>query len=144
MQQPDNFLAAIIIGAWVAIIIGLGIYFGWKRRREDAELLDAEVSYTRVEEEWDQWSSTERQARPSRFRCFKCGEYITGGEAVCPKCKAKQQRCMVCKQFIGQEELYNSCPHCKQLAHRNHLLEWLKVKGTCPYCKRNLQPSDVV
>ncbi|MFX1476162.1 MAG: hypothetical protein ACFFCO_11885 [Promethearchaeota archaeon] len=86
---------------------------------------------------------TGRQARPSRFRCFECGKIITSGKATCPDCGATQRRCIVCHQFIGQEELYSRCPRCEQLAHRSHLLEWIRVKGTCPYCKRRLRARDV-
>ncbi len=84
-----------------------------------------------------------RHASPDRFRCIQCGTVITGGKGTCPNCGAAQQRCMVCHQFIGQEELYNRCPHCGQLAHRTHLLEWIKIKGICPYCKTKLRRKDI-
>jgi hypothetical protein len=86
---------------------------------------------------------TGRQATPSQFRCIECGEFITDGGGTCPSCGATQQRCTVCNQYIGQEELYSKCPHCEQLAHRSHLLKWIKIRGICPYCKRKLRLEEI-
>ncbi len=79
-----------------------------------------------------------RRASPEKFSCIKCGEPITTGGTLCSKCGGPQQRCMICRQFVGREELHFQCPHCKQLAHRIHLLDWLKTKDFCPYCRRKL------
>lgn len=50
--------------------------------------------------------------------------------------------CIVCHHHIGIEVPTLMCPHCGGEAHRSHLLEWLKVKGTCPNCGRKLSRSD--
>jgi rRNA maturation endonuclease Nob1 len=85
-----------------------------------------------------------RRVRASRFQCISCGIQITEEKEVCPECGAKQRRCTVCQTFVGQKERYLQCPYCKQIAHRSHILEWLKVKGICPYCKRKLQRRKLV
>ncbi len=110
---------------------------------DPAEIQTYPIPGMPVAEEPEDPSIEGRLATPSRFRCMECGEFITGGKDVCPECGAKQVRCMVCQQFIGQEELYIMCPHCEQLAHRAHLLEWVKIKGICPYCKEKLRRSDI-
>ncbi len=128
------------------ILIALIRFLAWRRTRGEVEVLEPlrrDVPDRPIAEERDNTGVVKRQARPSRFRCIECGEVITGGEATCPECGAKQKQCTVCQQFIGQEELYNQCPHCKQLAHRTHLLEWLKIKGICPYCKEKLRKEEL-
>jgi len=52
----------------------------------------------------------------------------------------KQFRCMVCNLFVNPsyEEVVH-CPYCNQPAHYIHLIEWIKVKGKCPNCKREIK-----
>jgi hypothetical protein len=52
----------------------------------------------------------------------------------------KQMRCMVCNLIINpsQEEICH-CPHCNYPAHYIHLIEWIKIKGKCPNCKREIK-----
>ncbi|MHA1264714.1 MAG: PCI domain-containing protein [Candidatus Helarchaeota archaeon] len=49
-------------------------------------------------------------------------------------------RCMVCNLTINpaKEEIVY-CPHCNAPAHRSHLIEWIKIKRTCPNCKRSIK-----
>ncbi|NVM52286.1 MAG: hypothetical protein HWN66_01195 [Candidatus Helarchaeota archaeon] len=47
--------------------------------------------------------------------------------------------CMVCNLPIYQDEPVLECPTCQSRAHRDHLLEWFKIKGFCPNCGNKLQ-----
>jgi hypothetical protein len=132
------------------IVFGAFLVFALRSRRSrrTRRTVTQEAAVREVtDEEWDTEvdgdRSVGRQATPTRFRCLECGVVITEQQPVCPECGTKQQRCIVCHQFIGQEELYNKCPHCNQLAHRRHLLEWIKIKGVCPYCQRRLRRKDI-
>lgn len=71
-------------------------------------------------------------------RCFSCGEARTNINEVCPNCGIDTVLCSVCKLPIsfGSEPL--ECYHCQHVAHKEHLLEWVKVKGTCPICQKKL------
>ena len=46
--------------------------------------------------------------------------------------------CMVCQLPIHITEEILKCPRCITLAHTSHLLEWIKVKGSCPNCGASL------
>ncbi len=54
-------------------------------------------------------------------------------------------RCIVCNLFIKKEDINTSkkCPHCNGIAHRNHILEWVRMQGTCPYCRTRLGSSQL-
>ncbi|MHA1377770.1 MAG: zinc finger domain-containing protein [Candidatus Helarchaeota archaeon] len=56
----------------------------------------------------------------------------------------KKEKCMVCGLPIKEEQEHEKvyCPHCLNAAHKNHLLEWIKLKGTCPLCLKKLSRSD--
>ncbi|MFB0562839.1 MAG: hypothetical protein ACETWM_16700 [Candidatus Lokiarchaeia archaeon] len=51
--------------------------------------------------------------------------------------------CSVCRKVIitGKDTLV--CPNCGALSHRSHILEWLKVKGTCPSCGKSLRGEQL-
>ncbi|MFW9997454.1 MAG: hypothetical protein ACFFD4_35750 [Candidatus Odinarchaeota archaeon] len=46
--------------------------------------------------------------------------------------------CHVCKREIKTEEELVNCPECIHPFHKAHLAEWVKVKGTCPVCKKHI------
>ena len=52
-----------------------------------------------------------------------------------------EEVCMLCRKKIKAGEVYLKCPYCQNIFHRTHLLEWIKVKATCPVCKHELKPE---
>ena len=53
-------------------------------------------------------------------------------------------RCIVCRLSIYATEQTIKCSICSFMAHRTHLLEWIKIKGKCPKCKANLKYPDLI
>ncbi len=47
-------------------------------------------------------------------------------------------KCVVCDLLIYENEEFTTCPICNAIAHRTHLLEWLKIKGFCPNCGQHI------
>ncbi|MFX1476161.1 MAG: hypothetical protein ACFFCO_11880 [Promethearchaeota archaeon] len=76
-------------------------------------------------------------------RCVICGKELEPGSTKCLVCGEPRYRCMLCKRQIDFNEDWVKCPHCEELAHRTHLLEWIRVKGTCPNCRQPLRPRDL-
>ncbi len=56
----------------------------------------------------------------------------------------KPQRCMVCILEIKENDDVVYCPYCYHPAHREHLLEWLHVKGKCPHCQHPLREEELL
>ncbi|NHJ33310.1 MAG: hypothetical protein FK732_10630 [Asgard group archaeon] len=51
----------------------------------------------------------------------------------------KEPRCMVSGLNINfDEDKVVACPYCSNVAKKPMLVEWLKVKGICPMCRRNI------
>lgn len=55
----------------------------------------------------------------------------------------KASICMICKLPLKSEQNIARCPMCHSTFHREHIFEWLKVKGKCPVCLQNLRPGAV-
>ena len=54
-----------------------------------------------------------------------------------------QERCIVCRMVIRRGEKYTSCPHCKKNAHFSHLVEFVKVQGSCPACHKHIKADQL-
>ncbi len=67
----------------------------------------------------------------SKF-CIKCGLSL----------EDKFAKCVICFLEIVEEDEIIRCPHCDNPAHKSHFLEWLKIKGFCPICKKRLTWKD--
>jgi hypothetical protein len=50
--------------------------------------------------------------------------------------------CTVCKRQIRKGETYVNCPYCQKPAHYAHIVEWIKVQGSCPNCNKRLKVED--
>jgi Zn finger protein HypA/HybF involved in hydrogenase expression len=51
--------------------------------------------------------------------------------------------CMVCNLSVRISDLPVWCPHCGNVAHREHLLEWIHVKDRCPKCGAHLNEQEI-
>jgi hypothetical protein len=61
----------------------------------------------------------------------------------CTECKKELSICQICKRGFTDNEVSIKCPHCLNHFHRNHLLEYVKIKGDCPVCKERLQADQL-
>ena len=57
--------------------------------------------------------------------------------------ESKAKICMICKLPLKENQTIAQCPMCQSLFHREHVFEWLKVKGKCPVCMQNLRPEGL-
>ncbi len=83
------------------------------------------------------------EVKLNEIKCAFCGEILPKDVLDCPHCGTEIYQCGVCLLPIVYGEDFVKCPHCKTFSHRDHLLEWLKVKGNCPNCKEPLSEIDI-
>lgn len=75
------------------------------------------------------------------IQCSVCGAPVLGGK-FCSNCGTEHHICLICRKPVLYGEQVLECPFCKIKAHAPHLLEWLRVKGTCPNCRAKLRPPN--
>ena len=49
-----------------------------------------------------------------------------------------EESCAVCRTKISDVRILVRCPECGSPAHYPHLAEWLKIRGSCPVCKKKI------
>jgi predicted RNA-binding Zn-ribbon protein involved in translation (DUF1610 family) len=54
-----------------------------------------------------------------------------------------RMKCTVCNLDVKRGQDIVQCPHCGNVSHRAHILEWLHVKNTCPACNVHLSESEL-
>ena len=50
-------------------------------------------------------------------------------------------KCSVCGKPIEIFDEWAGCPICESKAHKDHLVDWIKMKHSCPVCKKALNVS---
>jgi len=86
----------------------------------------------------ENFEAIKERLRKKEVKCFNCGIERLEVEKVCPSCGMEVVKCSVCKLPISFGAKTLECPHCQAIAHAEHLMEWVKVKGTCPVCQRKI------
>jgi hypothetical protein len=52
-----------------------------------------------------------------------------------------KSKCAVCGKDIEIFDQVSGCPLCNAKAHKEHFLDWVKMKHNCPVCKKSLSVS---
>ena len=76
-------------------------------------------------------------------RCVFCGGNFPERLDICPECGAERVKCSVCQLNIVFGHDVVRCPFCCVLSHRYHLLEWIKIRGFCPNCRKRFSENDI-
>ncbi|MHA1264357.1 MAG: HEAT repeat domain-containing protein [Candidatus Helarchaeota archaeon] len=79
------------------------------------------------------------------YLCPLCGTPYSKNVDICLSCGKEFPRCMICKEIIRlkQDSQLAFCPHCKALAHPEHLRKWVLIHQTCPSCMNPLKEHQV-
>jgi predicted RNA-binding Zn-ribbon protein involved in translation (DUF1610 family) len=62
-------------------------------------------------------------------------------KSTSPKAQ-KTETCTVCGGELKRGDDVVWCPHCGKLAHRRHLIDWIRSNKTCPACGKGLNEQD--
>ena len=76
--------------------------------------------------------------------CYFCNQKLEDINEPCPNCGNLPIHCTVCRGAINAIDSVLKCPTCQNLAHPEHLEEWLNLKGECPICKMRLRLNQFI
>jgi hypothetical protein len=71
--------------------------------------------------------------------CPHCGSRQSVLIRTCTECSKELPSCQICKRGFAEEESRIHCPQCDNPFHKNHLQEYIRIKGECPVCKEGLK-----
>ncbi|MHA1218541.1 MAG: RING finger domain-containing protein [Candidatus Heimdallarchaeaceae archaeon] len=75
--------------------------------------------------------------------CLNCGYVIKSSTESCGNCRQLHQKCMVCQGLIKKGDNVKECPTCNNVAHEDHLEQWMKIKQECPICKTRISKRNL-
>jgi len=76
---------------------------------------------------------------PSRkMHCLNCGHLIKSANEPCSNCDQLPSKCSVCQGLIKRGDTVLECPDCSNVAHDEHMVQWMKIKEECPVCKTRI------
>ncbi|MCE7742083.1 MAG: hypothetical protein GOP50_06460 [Candidatus Heimdallarchaeota archaeon] len=67
--------------------------------------------------------------------CLNCGHELKSAYEPCSSCQQRPARCSVCQGLVRRGDIVVECPSCSNLAHEDHMNQWLRIKQECPMCK---------
>ncbi|MHA2028201.1 MAG: hypothetical protein ACW99A_11160 [Candidatus Kariarchaeaceae archaeon] len=47
--------------------------------------------------------------------------------------------CIVCYGNIKGSKNFTKCPSCDSIAHKDHMIDWLDIRKTCPHCRSEIE-----
>ena len=78
--------------------------------------------------------------------CQNCGMKINIKTSTCPNCGFNLEedlrfQCPICRGTKIEDSI--RCPTCNTRFHKRCVLEWVKIKGSGPICKRAIDSSKI-
>lgn len=78
-----------------------------------------------------------------KMHCLNCGHLIKSAYEPCSNCEEIPSKCSVCQGLIKRGENILECPNCSNVAHDNHMEQWMKIKNECPICKTKISKRNL-
>ena len=78
------------------------------------------------------------------FTCSVCGEVIKSKDSHCSACNSPKSLCAVCQAPLSPDDTIVRTPCCQSYAHKEHILNWISMKGFCPNCMQKITEVDLI
>ena len=80
--------------------------------------------------------------------CYFCDALLEnvddGGPLICLNCGKKTRKCEICKNYMVANEELVQIIVCGHIFHKDHLIEWMRVKDICPVCKEQVDEYGIL
>ena len=77
--------------------------------------------------------------RAKRLEILSKGQFVPTETPVTEPSDEVEEFCSVCRMKITESSSLVRCPECGTPAHYPHLAEWLKMRNSCPICKKRIR-----
>ncbi|NHJ49565.1 MAG: hypothetical protein FK733_17375 [Asgard group archaeon] len=134
VNRASSFTFGPIIAAIAVLFSIIGIVVIVIAKKRAGETKEGQI-HTSLE--------TNKIRKSKRQTCYWCGFPVDNHSEFCSDCGRKLSRCTVCKLNISIGDVVGKCSYCESVGHFTHLFEWVKTKGTCPYCLQKM-PTDAI
>jgi uncharacterized membrane protein len=125
-----------IILLFVAIALTIGTVFIRSKVKKEkiSSVLEEESSEQIAESKIDEEiTETDRI-----FSCSSCGAIMTLSDENCPSCGSSKPVCVVCLSELNENDTIVKLTCCSSYAHKDHIDNWVLVKGHCPKCLKEI------
>ncbi len=133
----DGILLVIAISSTI-----ITVYYTRRiRKKEPVEEIDEDLKELQELEEAEA-KMVEETEYDKILSCTSCGALMTIVEENCPSCGSAKPVCIVCLSNLeGKDEIVKlTC--CSSYAHKEHIENWISVKGYCPKCNKPIQEDQ--
>ncbi len=120
----------------LAIILTIVTTYFWFRLKDKREKVVLETSE-------NQKSIIDDEGEKVAFTCFNCGEIIIEKDGLCPSCGSPKPVCAVCFSELTRNDEVVKLSCCSLYAHKQHIFNYLEIKGQCPKCQQELSKEDL-
>ena len=107
--------------------------------RRTKKLLEEELDERRR----DKSDKLVKKSGATFFTCTVCGEVIKSKESKCSACDSPKPLCAVCQAPLEIDDLIVRLPCCQSYAHKEHIDNWISMKGHCPNCLQKIEEKDL-
>ena len=90
------------------------------------------------------FEKTRKLTLPSlKMHCLNCGHLIKSVYEPCSNCEEIPSKCSICQGIIKRGDNILECPNCSNVAHDDHMEQWMKIKNECPICKTKISKRNL-
>ena len=137
---PDILILIVAIGSTIFTIY---IYRKNKADRETKLASEKTIDEEESEIDPDVEFLTELKGKIV-LTCTTCGEIIPSSNEVCSACGSQKPVCYICLSPLLANEDIVKVPCCQNYAHKEHIINWINVDGSCQKCKKKLKEKDLI
>jgi len=125
-----------IILLFVAITLTIGTVF---LRSKVKKKIPTSIPKEESSEQTDETKIEEETTETDRiFSCSSCGAIMTLSDENCPSCGSSKPVCVVCLSELNENDIIVKLTCCSSYAHKDHIDNWVSVKGHCPKCLKEI------